>query len=258
MLQALRDLSRAANQLVAWDITDQVADRSALILAPHPDDETLGCGATILRKAAAGTPVTVAVISDGAAFHDGGRLSREETAEVRRGEVRDALRLLGLDGGALRWYGYPDGALESHEAELATVVRELIDEVRPDEVYVTGAFEPHPDHAALGRAARRAVRGRGVRLLEYPIWLWTASPVAFGLRAGAVARATAPMLLCRRVRKVRADGYLRAKSRAIAAHGSQLDRPDWVTPSGVWPLLPPEILRQAGQPVELFLPRAPS
>jgi len=254
VLQALRDLSHAANYRIARDATGDVAHRSALVLAPHPDDETLGCGATILRKVAAGTRVTIAVFSDGSAFHDGAHLTREQTAALRHAETVEAVRRLGLPTDTLRWYGYRDGALQAHETELAGVVQELIEEVRPDEVYVTGAFEPHPDHSALGRAARRAARATGTPLLEYPIWLWTASPVAFGVRADAVARATLPMLLCRRVRKVRADAYLDAKCHAIAAHDSQLDRPPTVPPRVAWSLLPREILSQARRPVELFLP----
>jgi LmbE family N-acetylglucosaminyl deacetylase len=254
VLQALRDLSHAANHRVARDATDRVAHRSALVLAPHPDDETLGCGATIMRKVAAGTPVTIAVISDGSAFHDSAHLSREDTTALRHAETVEAARRMGLPADALRWYGYEDGALEAHEAELTQVVRELLDEIRPDEVYVTGAFEPHPDHCALGRAARRAVRGTDAQLLEYPIWLWAVSPVAFGMHTGAVARATLPMLLCRRVHKVRAEGYLDAKWHAIAAHDSQLNRPPTVPADLVWSLLPAPILRQARHPVELFLP----
>ena len=223
MLQALRDLSHAANYRIARDTTGDVAHRSALVLAPHPDDETLGCGATILRKVAAGTPVTIAVLSDGSAVHNGAHLTREQTAVLRHAETVEtveAVRRLGL----------------------------------PTKVYVTGALEPRPDHSALGRAARRAARATGTPLLEYPIWLWTASPVAFGVRTDAVARATLPMLLCRRVRKVRADAYLDAKCHAIAAHDSQLDRPPTVPPRVAWSPLPREILSQARRPAELFLP----
>lgn len=257
MLQALRRLSHATNYRVARDMTDQVAGRSALVLAPHPDDETLGCGATILRKVTAGTPVTVAVLSDGSGFHDNGHLTREQTAALRRDETVEAVRRLGLPADALRWYGYPDGALGAHEAQLEDVVRDLVAQLRPDEVYVTGAFEPHPDHAALGRATRRAVRGTGTRLMEYPIWLWTASPLAFGDGTGAVARGARPMLACRRVRKVSTDPYLDAKDHALAAHDSQLERPADLPAGAAWPVLPQSVLRQARHPVELFLPWSP-
>jgi LmbE family N-acetylglucosaminyl deacetylase len=254
VLQAIRNLSHAANCRIARDATDRAAAGSALVLAPHPDDETLGCGATILYKVAAGTSVTIAVLSDGSAFHDGAHMTPDETAAFRHAETVEAVRRLGLPADAVRWYAYRDGALQAHEAELVKVIRELVEEVRPDEVYVTGAFEPHPDHSALGRAARAAVRGTDVRLLEYPIWLWAASPVAFGMRTDAVVEATLPMLACRRVLKVRTGAYLQAKAHAIAAHDSQLNRPPTVPSDEVWPLLPREILSQARHPVELFFP----
>jgi LmbE family N-acetylglucosaminyl deacetylase len=256
VLQALRELSRAATYRIARDATADTTRRSALVLAPHPDDETLGCGATILHKVAAGTRVTVAVISDGRAFHRSSYLSPEDTVAMRREELMEAGRRLGLAPDDLRWCGFVDGTLDAHEEELVAVVRDLIDEVRPEEVYVTGAFEPHPDHCALGRAARRAVRGAGgsIRLLEYPIWLWTMSPIGSGVGSGVIARATLPMLLCRRVTGVRAGDHLAAKRHAIEAHTSQLNRPAGVPDDEPWALLPPEVLRQAGHEVELFLP----
>jgi len=80
---------------VARDDTATSAARSALVLAPHPDDETLGCGATILRKRAAGTPVHVLIVTDG-----------EPTAHLMR------------DGRA--WFDWPP-APETIELTLAEV-----------------------------------------------------------------------------------------------------------------------------------------
>ena len=64
-LESVRRTVRSALRTVARDETSTTGTRSALVLAPHPDDETLGCGATILRKVAAGTPVHVLVVTDG-------------------------------------------------------------------------------------------------------------------------------------------------------------------------------------------------
>jgi LmbE family N-acetylglucosaminyl deacetylase len=92
MLQALPDLSHAANYRIARDAT----------------------------------PVAVGVLSDGSAFHDGAHLTREQTAALRHAETVEAVRRLGLPAGALRWYGYRDGAPQAHDAELTGVVRELM------------------------------------------------------------------------------------------------------------------------------------
>ena len=83
-LRAVRLFTRTALGRTAHDLTDVVATRSALVLAPHPDDETIGCGATILRKVAAGTPVTVFVATDGRHSHRSAALRRHPDRAARR------------------------------------------------------------------------------------------------------------------------------------------------------------------------------
>src|ERR1700751_5264173 len=73
----------------AEDVTSQTATRSCLVLAPHPDDETLGCGATIMRKLAAGTPVQVIIAADGN-WYRSSKLSVDAVNEIREEEARRA------------------------------------------------------------------------------------------------------------------------------------------------------------------------
>src|SRR5689334_3732181 len=170
VLPRLRRLARAGLLSSARDETDTVAGRSALVLAPHPDDETLGCGATMLRKVAAGTPVHILVVTDGRHSHRSAALPPLELAELRRKEMAQAAERLGLPGDALSWAGFEDGTVAEHEDELAALVGRLVAEHGFAEVYATCADEPHPDHAAVGRAARRgATSGASTaRVLEYP------------------------------------------------------------------------------------------
>src|SRR5262249_47639441 len=134
-------------------------------------------GGVILRKVNAGQSVTVYVASDGRSSHHSSHITADQLAAMRQEEMLECARRLGLEPQDVRWGGFPDGALRSHEKALSDQVRELIDDVKPDEVYVTGAFEPHADHAALGRAARRAASDWEFQLLEYPIWLWSQWPL---------------------------------------------------------------------------------
>lgn len=254
MTGGVRRLTRVIMRSLARDETAGSEARSALVLAPHPDDETLGCGATILRKVAAGTAVTVVVVTDGRHSHRSDKLSPDELAALRRTEMAEAGRRLGLPAGALRWAGFEDGTLTEREDDLAGDLIALLAEVRPQEVYTTCADEPHPDHAALGRAARRAAAGsvHRPRVLEYPVWLWGSWP----LRRGARLRSTMDalgLIAGRRVTKVRTGEHLAGKLHALQAHDSQLRRPGAVPADQEWPALPPALLAAASDNVELFL-----
>jgi LmbE family N-acetylglucosaminyl deacetylase len=246
---------------IATDITDLVTRRSALVLAPHPDDETLGCGGTILRKVAAGTPVTVVIVSDGRHSHQSAYLTPDGVGALRRAEVTEAIRRLGLPSGSLRMLEYEDRRLTPYEDELVGVVGKLIAELGPEEVYVTGVFEPHPDHSALGRAARRAVElsTRQPLLLEYPIWMWSqmydggiAAPVRTRLET---ARQGMELLLLRRTPvAVRTADVVASKMYALDAHASQMGHPAGIPDSEPWWALPKPLLDAAADRVELFVP----
>ncbi len=259
-LESVRRTVRSALRTVARDETSTTATRSALVLAPHPDDETLGCGATILRKVAAGTPVHVLVVTDGRHSHRSASLPPLELAELRRKEMAQAAERLGLPGDALSWAGFEDGTVAEHEDELAALVGRLIAEHRFDEVFATCADEPHPDHAAVGRAARRgAASGPAARVLEYPVWLWGSWPLRRGDRLGSTLRA-AGLVLGRRAVRVATGDHLTGKKHALDAHASQLRRPPVVPEDDEWAGLPAGVLKAAAEEFELFIPlsRRPS
>jgi LmbE family N-acetylglucosaminyl deacetylase len=254
MLARLRRLTVGAMRLCAVDQTGASAARSALVLAPHPDDETLGCGATILRKVAAGATVTVVVLTDGRHSHQSEHVSPAELAALRRTEMAEAATRLGLDPDLIRWGGFVDGTLTAREDEVSTLVGKLLAELAPDEVYCTFVEDPHPDHAALGRATRRAVQAAdgGHTLLEYPVWLWGSWPFRRGDRVRSTVEA-GRLVLFRRVSRVRTGAHLAGKLHALQAHASQLGRPEAVPPTAPWATLPRTVLAMAAGPYELFL-----
>jgi LmbE family N-acetylglucosaminyl deacetylase len=224
------------------DVTAEHASRSCIVYAPHPDDETLGCGGLIARKRAEGTSVRVVVASTGARSHVTG--SDLDLAKVRAGELREACRILGVEPCDIEQLGLPDGELGRFEDELVDHIADEIDRCRPDDVLVTTPRDWHPDHQALGRAVHRAAARAqwAPRLLEYPIWWWVDGPWrrresrgrwSFGASyaADTVAGFSEPS-----VHLVEAAPYLATKRRAIAAHRSQLQAleadSEWVVLDG--------------------------
>ncbi len=249
-----RGLAKRAIVRRARDVTDASDGRSAVILAPHPDDETLGSGGVIVRKLAAGSAVTVVMVTDGRHSHASRVIGPDALAALRRDELCEATRRLGLPDSSLRWADIEDGKVAHSEDRLSAVIQDVLAELRPDELYATSAAEPHPDHAAVGRAARRAAGAvGGVTLLEYPIWLWGTWPLQSGNRIGSLLEAAGHLLADRAV-FVRIDDVATAKLHALDAHQTQLDRPNEIPDDEQWDVLPARVRATAREPIELFFP----
>jgi LmbE family N-acetylglucosaminyl deacetylase len=139
--------------------TDRLLPGGALVISPHQDDETIGCGLLMAEKANGGFPVTVAVATDGhAGWHSAKpRPTAREIAEIRHHEWHRALDILGVPQGDRVELGFPDGALTDHENELTEELCGLLQRLRPSQVFVTKPGDPHADHRTLARAVRRSV-----------------------------------------------------------------------------------------------------
>ncbi len=135
-----------------------------VVVAPHPDDEVLGCGGLMSLL---GVPVEVVAVTDGERSHPGGSLLPTDLAVLRREETASALTALGVRGD-VRHLGLPDGAAE----RLEEPVVEALD--CPPGSWLLGPWsgDGHPDHEAVGRACERAADRDGARLLSYPVWAW--------------------------------------------------------------------------------------
>jgi LmbE family N-acetylglucosaminyl deacetylase len=221
--------------------------RSALVIAPHPDDDALGCGGTIARKRSLGVDVAVVVLTDGA-FANRELMDRDELAEMRGREELASLDVLGVGPHRTWFLGLRDGALARDEESAADQLVAILEEVMPDEVFVTAADDGHPDHEAAYRIVRRALTsiGSGAAIVEYPVWWWQHWPWGpfplrgrgglrkLGRRAkGAFSAARTGEPTAGFTWAVPVAEVLELKQAAIAAHVSQVTRyrgdPRWET-----------------------------
>jgi N-acetylglucosamine malate deacetylase 1 len=158
----------------------EISNKSALIVSPHQDDETLGCGGVIALKRDQGVEVNVAFITDGAASHIWHpQYANGEIAPVRAKEATEALGILGVEAQNIHCFGYPDGQLRWIEAEQqAQIVQQLtalIQATQPEEIYVTHHRDRSNDHEVAYELVQQAIAASGCQapLLQYPIWiLW--------------------------------------------------------------------------------------
>jgi LmbE family N-acetylglucosaminyl deacetylase len=142
------------------------------VIAPHPDDETLGLGATVAMLCAAGVDVQVVSVSDGGGAYPGlGGAGRAQLETLRRNELRRSMELLGAIE-PIR-LGMPDGELARYERRLTDRIAALLAEFPPGRwCAATWRGDGHPDHEAVGRAAAGAAAEAGAVLVEYPVWMW--------------------------------------------------------------------------------------
>jgi LmbE family N-acetylglucosaminyl deacetylase len=143
-----------------------------VVVAAHPDDETLGFGATSAMLAELGVQVQVVSASDGGAAHqEHSPLQRHRLEHTRRAELHRAVGLLGLP--APISLGLPDGELSNHQDRLTDLLAEILATRSPGTWCAANwRGDGHPDHEAVGRAAAAACRRTDAVLIEYPVWMW--------------------------------------------------------------------------------------
>jgi len=223
---------------------------ATVIIIPHPDDESLGCGGLLALLRQAGQPVAAVLTSDGSMSHPHSQdFSAVARRELRYAELRHALSVLGVEESDdnVRYLHLPDGRLPTEGqpgfAEAAARLADFLREKQPATVLVPWRRDPHPDHRATSQltAAALAQLAQPPRRLEYVVWAWERAAPEDLPRAD---EATGFQLDITPV--------LAQKQRAIRAHRSQL-APGTITddPSGF--LLSDHMLAHFAQPTEVFL-----
>jgi LmbE family N-acetylglucosaminyl deacetylase len=199
-----------------------------VVLAPHPDDESLGAGGLIAHLRANGVPVTVVAVTDGEAAY----ANDDGQAELRVVEQAAALRQLDVSETAITRLHLPDSDVSAHEETLFDMLLPLVAE--GTQLVAPWPRDFHPDHEAVGRVAARVAEARGVDVMWYLFWTWH--------------RGTPEILRGRSIVKLSLDQWELARKRdAIGCHVSQLHRGDGQ------PILSEELLAPTRWPFEVYL-----
>lgn len=193
-----------------------------VILAPHPDDETLGCGgllaALFSNAASSGSclrPAHVICMTDGSRSHPGSRsYPADKLAQTRREEMICAVRYLGGTEDDVSFLNYPDGWLGVQDlADTAAAVVGICDRVGASALFSTSPVDTHEDHKSTARIAGKVHAARPhLRHWIYPIWSRWDDPEFVAAHSPAIARSFDTRM------------WQHAKARAIHAHASQMGR----------------------------------
>ena len=199
-----------------------------LVLAPHPDDETLGVGGLVAKLCREGVPVTIVAITDG----EGAYPDTPHLGEIRILEQTEALRRLGVPECRIRRLHLPDRDVSRYEKELVDLLLPLV----TGDMHLVAPWQRdfHPDHEAAGRAAARAAQLKDLTITYYLFWTWHRGEPSMLDGLGITKLALS-------------DSELRSKLHALQAHVSQFERADGQ------PILSPELLAPAHRAFEVYI-----
>lgn len=132
--------------------------KKVLVLAPHPDDEVLGCGGTIYKLVKSGSEVFVAILTN-ASKTDSLKYTEEKLINVRN-EAKNACRFLGVK--KVFFEDFPAPALDQYPGyKMAEAISNIIRSVEADTLYIPFRGDIHNDHKAVFDAAMVASRPVG-------------------------------------------------------------------------------------------------
>jgi LmbE family N-acetylglucosaminyl deacetylase len=209
------ELLDTAYRLPVRPVPAALENRPFVVVAPHPDDESLGCGGLIAEACRQGLPGKIVVVSDGAGSHPNSKAyPPDRLRSLREEEARQAAAELGLKPQDILFLALPDRFVphEGEEAERGIgAVVDCVREISAASLFVSWRHDPHCDHEASYRIAREVQRRAGkVRLFEYVVWGHTLPP---STEVGSIHGGF----------RIRLDDEaLEKKRRAIAAHRSQI------------------------------------
>jgi LmbE family N-acetylglucosaminyl deacetylase len=218
-----------------------------LIIAPHMDDESLGCGLLL-----AGHPrkefLHLLFVTDGS--HSPERSAgadeavRRKLAQTREQEAREAMAVLGVPAGNAAFLGFEDGTLANRKPALQAALVEQIRRVDAGTVLVPFRYDRHPDHLAISHAVADAHRAGAIAasVIEYFVYSqWRLLP-------GGDVRAYLPAADLRLRRPT--NETARLKRRALECHRSQVSCfYDWQTR----PILTRELVERVCAEPEVYL-----
>lgn len=224
-------------------IPTQVTDKPALVIAPHADDETFGCGGIMALKSDAGVPVHVLLLTDGRSSHTHvAGTNVDDLVATRNRELLEACSILGVPADRVHFLNLPDQGLShlSHEAfaEASTRLADLLRQIAPAEIFVNHPFDRHPDHEAGFRIVQHAITQSGIasEVFQYPIWLIWKGPMRWTRKPANLRGAM----------RIDVRSVQDRKNRAIQVYASQL------------PVLPRGFVGQFQQGYEVFFRQLPA
>lgn len=142
-----------------------------LIVAPHPDDEIIGCGGLIARLVKENKAPHVVIMTGGEGSHQGCcNTSSNEIIVARRQLTRNAAAIVGLPIENIHELNYPDGGVSIDNAET-NKLKALIDKLHPDTILIPHWGEGWSDHIQTAEIVKQ-IASNSTNIWMYCVWVW--------------------------------------------------------------------------------------
>lgn len=153
------------SDIYPYTVTD-LSKKDALILAPHPDDESLGCGGSIVKHINANSRVKVVFLTNGDKGDFEGRFGKDY-CKIRIDSAYRAMETLGVID--FEFWGYRDREISFFRNEIELKLTNVINQFKPSIIYAPSPYEVHPDHRALFEITWKVAEKARITLLLYEV-----------------------------------------------------------------------------------------
>lgn len=148
---------------------------TTLVVAPHADDESLGCGGIISLARKYGQTVYILLLSDGVLSHPNSmEFPKDKLRETRENELLEAASFLGVEAENIIFCRYPDRNVPNKSsdgfADAVANMSKMLSILKPQSIFVPWRRDPHSDHRAAFDLIMAAEKEHA-KIYEYPIWL---------------------------------------------------------------------------------------
>ena len=138
-------------------LEEELPGKKVFVIAPHQDDESIGCGGTLIKHTKAGGRLEIAFCTSG--------------GEKRMYEAKDAAKILGSR--ISHFLQFDIRSLYRNTSLLADRFTELFNRVKPDVIFLPFMIDNHQDHIAISRAFAKAYKNKAVEAMVYAYSVWT-------------------------------------------------------------------------------------
>ena len=215
-------ITRACQNILlrqAKDVTTSLPQGCLMVIAPHPDDETLSCAGLMSHYKSRDLPIKIVVVTDGSAARLPNSPSPQEVAIMRRKESIQAANLLGIPAENLMFLAYPDGHANDHIEQITQDIESQIWLYQPALIVSPHGIDAHTDHRTVAQVVHTLKQKEHIKcpVWEYPMWFWP---------KGAIRHLLSKTLRATHI-KVNVHNHLQIKQDAINAHECQKSEENW-------------------------------